>query len=95
MARRNYDKEFKLNAINLHKGGKSASSVCKDLGIPDATFYYWLEQYDKEKEHSFQGSGKPKASNEEVAQLKKELEDMTLERDILKKAVAIFSRPKK
>lgn len=95
MARKNYDKNFKLNAIQLHKEGKSKLSVCKDLDIPEPTFYYWLKQYDQEKERSFKGSGKPKASNEEVARLQKELEDMTLERDILKKAVAIFSRPKK
>lgn len=94
MARRSYDKEFKLNAINLHKGGKSASNVCKDLGIPEPTFYYWLDQYEKEKEDSFKGSGKPKASNEEVVRLKKELEDVKMERDILKKAVAIFSKQK-
>ncbi len=94
MARKNYDKNFKLHAIQLHKEGKSKLSVCKDLDIPEPTFYYWLKQYDQEKEHSFKGSGNPKASNEEVARLKKQLDDVTLERDILKKAVAIFSRVK-
>ena len=38
--------------------------------------------------------GKPKASNEELMHLRKELENVRLERDILKKAVAIFSRQK-
>lgn len=94
MAQRSYDKEFKKNAINLYKNGKKASAVCKDLGIPDATFYYWIEQYELEKGDSFRGSGKPKASNEEVVHLRKELENVRLERDILKKAVAIFSRQK-
>jgi transposase len=94
MAHRNYDKEFKTNAINLYKNGKKASAVCKDLGIPDTTFFYWIEQDQKEKEDSFRGSGKPRASNEELVQLRKELENVRLERDILKKAVAIFSRQK-
>jgi len=94
MARRDYDKEFKINAINLYKNGKGASAVCKDLGIPDATFYYWLKQYEENKTDSFRGSGKPKASNEELVKLKKQLENITLERDILKKAVAIFSKQK-
>jgi len=94
MTQRNYDKEFKINAINLHKNGKKASDVCKDLGIPTTTFRYWLEQYEVEKENSFKGSGKPKASNEELMKLRKELENVRLERDILKKAVAIFSRQK-
>lgn len=92
MAQRCYDKEFKLNAVNLYKSGKRASDVCRDLGIPDATFYYWLEQYEQEKDSSFRGSGKPKASNEELVLLRKELEGVKLERDILKKAVAIFSK---
>ena len=94
MAYRNYDREFKTNAINLYKNGKKASAICKDLGIPDATFYYWIEQYEIEREDSFKGSGKPKASNEELMHLRKELENVRLERDILKKAVAIFSRQK-
>jgi transposase len=60
----------------------------------DTTFFYWIEQDQKEKEDSFRGSGKPRASNEELVQLRKELENVRLERDILKKAVAIFSRQK-
>lgn len=94
MVHRRYDKEFKMNAINLYRNGKIASAVCKDLGIPDATFHYWIKEYRVEKEESFRGSGKPKASNEELVQLRKELENTKLERDILKKAVAIFSKQK-
>jgi transposase len=94
MAQRQYDKEFKLNAVNLYKNGKKAADVCKDLGIPVGTFYYWIDQYDQDKEESFRGSGIPKASNEELVRLKKELADTKLERDILKKAVAIFSKQK-
>ena len=87
-----YDKEFKIGAINLYKNGKTQTQVCKDLGIPGATFSGWVKEYKIEKEESFRGSGKPKASNEAMHLLKKELEDVKLERDILKKAVAIFSR---
>jgi transposase len=94
MTHRKYDKEFKFNAINLYRNGKLASAVCRDLGIPDATFHYWIKQYREEREEGFRGSGKPKASNDELAQLKKELENTKLERDILKKAVAIFSKQK-
>jgi len=41
----------------------------------------------------FPGQGNPR--DEELARLRKELADVTLERDILKKAVAIFSKPEK
>ena len=94
MRSRTYDKEFKLNAISLHKGGMSAVQVCRDLGIPESTFSGWLKLYSEEGENAFPGSGTVKASNQDIHALKKELEDVKLERDILKKAVAIFSRQK-
>jgi transposase-like protein len=94
MERRNYDKEFKSNAIKLYQNGKKPSEICKDLGIPSGTFFTWLNQFLKEGKKSFPGSGNIKSSNDELYKLKKELDDTKLERDILKKALAIFSRPK-
>jgi len=94
MKPRTYDKEFKLNAISLHKQGKSAAQVCRDLGIPESTFAGWLKEYAKEGVDAFPGSGNRKDSNEELYNLKKELADVQLERDILKKALAIFSKQK-
>ena len=91
---RTYDKEFKLNALALYKCGKSGTDICKDLGIPEPTFWYWLKKLDTEGAKSFVGSGKIKPVNEEAHRLKKELEDIKMERDILKKALAIFSRQK-
>ena len=94
MGARTYDKEFKLNAIALCKQGKSAAQVCRDLGIPESTFSGWMKEYSQEGEKGFPGSGNIKNSNEELFRLKKELADVQLERDILKKALAIFSKPK-
>jgi transposase len=91
---RKYDKEFKLNALALYKDGKSGSAVCEDLGIPHATFWNWLKQMEAEGAGSFVGSGKIKPANDDNYQLKKELDDVKMERDILKKALAIFSRQK-
>ncbi len=92
MKHRNYDKEFKLKALELYKNGKSGSDVCKDLEIPHATFWSWLKQLDTEGIKSFTGSGNIKPGNEESHRLKKELDEVKMERDILKKALAIFSR---
>ena len=94
MRSRSYDKEFKLNAVLLHKNGKSPSQVCKDLGIPESTFSGWIKAYADEGENAFSGSGIIKASNQDVHALKKELEGIRIERDILKKALAIFSKQK-
>ncbi|MBM3911149.1 MAG: transposase [Thaumarchaeota archaeon] len=94
MRTRTYDKEFKLNAIELCKKGKSLSTVSRDLDIPIATLYGWLERYNKDGERGFPGSGNLKDSDKELHYLKKELANVQLERDILKKALAIFSRPR-
>jgi transposase len=90
-----YDKEFKLNSIKHYRESqKSMTQVCKDLGIPTSTFATWLKEFTENGEDSFVGSGKLKPCNEEIYRLKKQLADVTMERDILKKAIAIFSKPK-
>ncbi len=94
MKLRIYDKEFKLSAIALHKSGKSAGKVCKDLGIPGSTFSGWMKLYNAKGEDAFVGSGNVNIEDMDLHAIKKELEDARLERDILKKALAIFSRQK-
>ena len=48
MRSRNYDREFKLNAVKLHKnGGKKAREISKDLGVPESTFCIWVRTYAK------------------------------------------------
>lgn len=92
---RKYDKEFKLDAIKLYKeSGKTCDEVAKNLGIPKSTLYTWALEYQDSGDQGFKGSGTPKPCNEELYRLRKELSDVKMERDILKKAVAIFSRPK-
>ncbi len=92
---RKYDREFKINAIKLYReSGKTLEQVGKDLEIPKTTLYTWIEEFKENGENSFPGSGTLKPCNEELYRLKKQLADVTMERDILKKAVAIFSKPK-
>jgi transposase len=52
----------------------------------------WVNQYKEDPENAFPGNGKLKPEDEELRQLKRQLRDVTEERDILKKAVSIFSR---
>lgn len=95
MPSRTYDKEFKLNAVKLYKEGvKGLEGIAKDLGIPASTLYAWVRAFDKGGIEEFSGSGNIKPSNTELYRLKRELADITMERDILKKALAIFSRRK-
>lgn len=96
MGSRSYDREFKLNAVKLYReGNKSMTLLANDLGIPLTTLSTWIKEFKENGEESFPGSGKLKPCNEEIYQLKKELASVKQERDILKKAIAIFSTAKK
>jgi transposase len=93
---RNYDKEFKINAVKLYKeGNKSLNELANNLGIPMTTLAGWVKKYQESGENSFVGSGNLLPCNEEIVKLRRELADIKEERDILKKAVAIFSKVKK
>lgn len=95
MTIRRYDKEFKLNAVALlQKGDKTQATICRELGIPESTMDGWKKAFKEEGEQAFPGSGNIKTSNVELFKLQKELEDVKMERDILKKALAIFSKQK-
>ncbi len=92
---RKYDREFKLNAVKLYReGSKGLGKVAEDLGIPMTTLAQWAKQFKEHGEESFPGSGSLTPCNEELFRLRKELADTKQERDILKKAVAIFSKTK-
>lgn len=93
---RRYDKEFRINAVkHLKSSDKSLKQVAEGLGVPVSTLNGWVKEYELHGEESFPGSGNIKPCNEEFYRLKKELEDVKMERDILKKAIAIFSKAKK
>jgi transposase len=93
---RKYDKEFRINAVkHLKNSNKSLKEVAESLGVPISTLNGWAKEYEQNGEESFPGSGKIKPCNEEYYRLKKELEDVRMERDILKKAIATFSKAKK
>jgi transposase-like protein len=94
--KRAYDKEFKLNAVQLYlKSNRSYRELGKELGIPVETLSGWIKSYKADGKEAFPGKGHVKASDEELVKLRKELAIAREERDILKKAVGIFSLPRK
>lgn len=93
MTRRKYTKEFKIEAVRLSEEGDiSMFDVARELGIHPNTLYKWRRQYLVDGEEAFPGHGKLKAGDDEVRQLRRELARVREERDILKKALAFFSR---
>jgi transposase len=76
----------------VQKSGKSQAQIAPDLGIADSTLHHWRKEFAEAGDKAFPGSGHQTAQEEEVRRLKRELEVTRQERDILKKALAIFSR---
>lgn len=89
---RTYDKEFKLNAVTLYlNSGRSYKEISEELGVPSNTLSGWVISHKKDGEEAFPGKGRLTPSDEDMAQLRKELAIAREERDILKKALGIFS----
>ena len=88
--RKRYTEEFKHETLQLWEASeKSAAEIERDLGITNGLLYQCKKMLKKQAHAEADGSA---AETAEVRQLKKELEFVKQERDILKKAVGIFSR---
>jgi transposase len=85
--------EFKQQAVQLAQtSGKPKAQIARELGISDSALYSWCKQSANHGSDAFPGKGHQMPLEEENHQLKRELERVRQERDILKKAVSIFSR---
>ena len=91
--KRTFDAEFKREALQLiETSGKPLAQVARDLGISDNTLQGWKQQAQKHGQNAFPGSGHQTPQEEEMKRLRRENEILRQERDILKKALAIFSQ---
>ena len=89
--RRTYSREFKIEAVKLvTEQGMSRKQVARDLGIDLGSLRNWIKQFNEDPERAFPGKGHVR--DEELRQLKREVEQLRQERDILKKAIGIFSQ---
>ena len=89
MKRRQFDKEFKTTIVDLLNSGQTIKSICSDYALKEATVYRWKKEF-KSETGAFKDAT-TLAYEKEIRQLKKQLKDAQMERDILKKAVSIFS----
>ena len=80
--RRKYDQEFKLSALKMIENGQSVRSVAQSLGVGESQLHKWKRQFKLSRA----------ADDAEVAELRARLRQVEMERDILKKALSIFSR---
>jgi len=94
--RKSYSREFKLEAVGLiTQKGYNIAEASRNLGIEYSVLRRWKNQFADDPQNAFPGKGKLKASDEQLRQLKRELERVKEERDILKKALAYFAEGQK
>ena len=90
--RRQYTKEFKIEAVRLIvEEGRPISDVARELGTAQSLLHRWKKKSEEGKIDLFPGKGRLSPEDEELRQLRRENRRLRMERDILKKAVAIFS----
>ena len=91
-----YTREFKLEALRLLKSsGKPKAALERELGLYDGQLSLWQKAFNKEGgnvEQAFPGTGHQSDAEAELSRLRRENEVLRQERDILKKAIAIFSK---
>ena len=91
--KRKYSKDFKQEAVRLYESsGKSQRQLESELGITPGLLNKWRMQASTQGEQAFPGTGHQTEVEAELRRLKRELEIVRQERDILKKAIQVFSR---
>lgn len=95
---RSYTNEFKMEALTLLQNSeKSAGEIERDLGITPGLLVKWQAKYRAVQKRGEGGQidlelTDLEAARRELTRLKREVQELREERDILKKAVSIFSR---
>lgn len=90
---RKFDDSFKLEVAKMVKDqGVSVSQICRDMNVGDTAVRRWVQQYEAEQLGTA-GIGKPLTSEQQrIRQLEKEIRELKVDNDILKKATAFFAR---
>lgn len=94
--RQRYTAEFKREAISLLNDQRlSVAEVSRRLGISETLLYKWKHQFAAQGEKAFPGTGQLTPQEAELAKLRREVEQLRMERDILKKAAQFFAKESK
>lgn len=87
---KNYDEDFKKTIVRLYESGKKITDLSREYGLGRTNIRNWINKYQ-----TITTSTGVVTNNGEILKLKKELQQVQLENEILKKAVAIFSKESK
>ena len=86
-----YTEEFKKTIVELYEAGnKTKSELAREYGISECNIRTWIKKYGKIKTSTGEIT-----SNDEIIKMKKKMLEIETENEILKKALAIFSKQQK
>ena len=87
--KKRFDREFKISAVKMvTEGGHKAAEVARSLGIGQNQLYLWKKKFSNNGDKAFPGKG----NLSEMAALRRKLQEVEMERDILKKQSAYFQK---
>lgn len=84
---KSYDEDFKKTIVNLHENGKGISELSREYGVIESNIRNWISKYK-----TITTSTGETTNNDEILKLQKRNRELEQENEILKKAVAIFSK---
>ena len=91
---RHFSREFKRDAVLLvTEKGMPVGKAARELDIHPNLLHLWRRRFLAEGDKAFVGKGRVTPEEAEIKRLRKELERVRQQRDILKKALAVFSKP--
>jgi transposase len=93
--RKNYSREFKMEAIRMYENGERAvSEVERELGITGGLLWKWKESLNKQakKEEAFPGNGRLTDTEARIRQLERENALLKEDKEILKKVLTMYSK---
>ncbi len=93
MGRRQFTKEFKVEAVRLVRDrGVSIAQASRDLDVHENLLRKWVKDFEADPRQAFPGQGNMKPEQAEIERLRREVQKLKAERDILKKAAAYFAK---
>ena len=93
MGRRSFSREFKHEAVRLvRERGVSVAQAARDLDLHQNMLRNWVRDFAADPAQAFPGQGQMKPEQAEIARLRREVQKLKAERDILKKAAAYFAK---
>jgi transposase len=86
-----YTPEFRRQMVELHRSGRSATSLAKEFGPTTWTICSWIKQADRDAGKPKSDGGLTTAEREELSRLRRRVRQLEEEREILSKAAAWFA----